>query len=65
MLLPKCSFRVWRQPSRRVDDGPEVRGVTFLELFYALIYVVLMPDSDTRSRSTSICADSPASRFSS
>ncbi len=32
-------FRDWWQPPRRAGDRPEV---TFLELFYDLVYVVLI-----------------------
>jgi low temperature requirement protein LtrA len=39
--LPR-SFRRWWQPPIRVRDREEERSVTFLELFYDLVYVVLI-----------------------
>ena len=36
------NFRKWWQPPRRASDRDEERSVTFLELFYDLVYVVLI-----------------------
>jgi low temperature requirement protein LtrA len=36
------SIRLWWQPPRRAGDRPQYRQVTFLELFYDLVYVVLI-----------------------
>lgn len=36
------NFRQWWQPPRSVQDRPEHRQVTFLELFYDLVFVVLI-----------------------
>lgn len=36
------NFRIWWQVPRNIADRPEHRTVTFLELFYDLIYVVLI-----------------------
>lgn len=36
------TFRQWWQIPRRVSDRPEERTVSFLELFYDLVYVVLI-----------------------
>jgi low temperature requirement protein LtrA len=36
------SFRRWWQPPRRASEREEERSVTFLELFYDLVYVVLI-----------------------
>lgn len=38
------SFRKWWQPPRRVSDREEERSVTFLELFYDLVYVVIVAE---------------------
>lgn len=38
------NFRQWWQPPRRVVDREEERSVTFLELFYDLVYVVLVAE---------------------
>ncbi|MEM6927010.1 MAG: low temperature requirement protein A, partial [Myxococcota bacterium] len=35
-------FRVWWRPPRRASDRDPDRKVTFLELFYDLVYVVLV-----------------------
>lgn len=36
------NFRKWWQPPRRAADRPQERSVTFLELFYDLVYVALV-----------------------
>jgi len=38
------NFRRWWQPPRNLHDRPEHRQVTFLELFYDLVYVVLIAE---------------------
>ena len=38
------NFRKWWQPPRRVSDREEERTVTFLELFYDLVYVVVIAE---------------------
>lgn len=38
------NFRQWWQPPRGIADRPEHRQVTFLELFYDLVYVVLIAE---------------------
>lgn len=38
------NFRNWWQPPRRTTDRPKERSVTFLELFYDLVYVVLVAE---------------------
>ena len=35
-------FRDWWQPPRKAGTGLEHRQVTFLELFYDLVYVVII-----------------------
>ena len=42
MTSLRRSFRRWWQPPRKVSERPEDRSVTFLELFYDLVYVVLI-----------------------
>ena len=42
MNLLKQYFRIWWQPPRSLGDQPEHRSVSFLELFYDLVYVVLI-----------------------
>jgi low temperature requirement protein LtrA len=42
MTSLKSSFRRWWQPPRRAKDRELDRSVTFLELFYDLVYVVLI-----------------------
>ncbi len=37
-------FREWWQPPRKAGEGLEHRQVTFLELFYDLVYVVLIAE---------------------
>ena len=36
------TFRQWWRPPKRVSDQDRDRSVTFLELFYDLVYVVLI-----------------------
>ncbi len=36
------NFRIWWQPPRNISDREEERSVTFLELFYDLVYVILI-----------------------
>jgi len=38
------NFRQWWQSPRNIADRPEHRQVTFLELFYDLVYVVLIAE---------------------
>jgi hypothetical protein len=38
------SFRTWWQPPRRTREREAQRQVTFLELFYDLVYVVLIAE---------------------
>ncbi len=42
MTTIRNSFRKWWQPPRRAGDRDLKRSVTFLELFYDLVYVVLV-----------------------
>jgi len=42
MTSLRQSFRRWWQPPRNLRDREEERSVTFLELFYDLVYVVLV-----------------------
>ena len=35
-------FRIWWQPARKAGDFDDDRSVSFLELFYDLVYVVLV-----------------------
>jgi len=44
MNIFKNRFRLWWQPPRRVGDRIEHRQVTFLELFYDLVYVALVAE---------------------
>jgi low temperature requirement protein LtrA len=44
MSLFTRNFRLWWQPPRKVGTGPDERQVTFLELFYDLVYVVLIAE---------------------
>ncbi|MDZ4770544.1 MAG: low temperature requirement protein A [Chloroflexota bacterium] len=38
------NFRSWWQPPRNIMDRPDHRQVTFLELFYDLVYVVIIAE---------------------
>ena len=40
----KSSFRVWWQVPRKASDRQDERAVTFLELFYDLVYVVIIAE---------------------
>jgi low temperature requirement protein LtrA len=42
MTSLRRSFRRWWQPPRKASEREEERSVTFLELFYDLVYVVLI-----------------------
>lgn len=42
MTTFRNSFRKWWQPPRKASERVEGRTVTFLELFYDLVYVVLI-----------------------
>ncbi len=42
MQLLRRNFRIWWQPPRSISDREEDRAVTFLELFYDLVYVLLI-----------------------
>jgi low temperature requirement protein LtrA len=44
MTSLRASFRTWWQPPRRLIDREAERRVTFLELFYDLVYVVLIAE---------------------
>ena len=44
MSLLLRNFRQWWQPPRNIRDRTEHRQVTFLELFYDLVYVVLIAE---------------------
>lgn len=44
MNIFKSRFRVWWQPPRRLGDRVEHRQVSFLELFYDLVYVALIAE---------------------
>lgn len=44
MNIFKSRFRVWWQPPRRLGDRVEHRQVSFLELFYDLVYVALVAE---------------------
>ena len=44
MNLIRQNFRQWWQPPRRIADREEDRSVTFLELFYDLVYVVIVAE---------------------
>jgi len=44
MNIFKHRFRLWWQPPRRAGDRIEHRQVTFLELFYDLVYVALVAE---------------------
>ena len=43
-MLNRIRFRRWWQPPRPASDRPEERRVTFLELFYDLVYVVIIAE---------------------
>jgi low temperature requirement protein LtrA len=43
-MLDRIRFRRWWQPPRPASDHPEERRVTFLELFYDLVYVVIIAE---------------------
>ena len=47
-------FRSWWQPPRRAGDRIEHRQVTFLELFYDLVYVALVASGGPGSTAASI-----------
>ena len=44
MTSLRRSFRIWWQPPRRLTDREAERQVTFLELFYDLVYAVLIAE---------------------
>lgn len=50
------NFRRWWQPPRHIADRPEHRQVSFLELFYDLVYVVLIAEL-THALSTHVDLD--------
>jgi len=43
-MLNRIRFRRWWQPPRPASDRSEERRVTFLELFYDLVYVVIIAE---------------------
>jgi low temperature requirement protein LtrA len=43
-MLERIRFRRWWQRPRPVSDRPQERRVTFLELFYDLVYVVIIAE---------------------
>ena len=44
MSLLRLNFRIWWQIPRKTSEREEERQVTFLELFYDLVYVVLIAE---------------------
>jgi len=44
MTILRRRFRDWWQPPRKASERPATRQVTFLELFYDLVYVVLIAE---------------------
>lgn len=44
MSALRRNFRSWWQPPKRIADREEERSVTFLELFYDLVYVVIVAE---------------------
>lgn len=44
MTTSSNSFRKWWRPPRKASDREEDRSVTFLELFYDLVYVVIIAE---------------------
>lgn len=44
MTLQRIRFRDWWQPPKRLIDREGARQVTFFELFYDLVYVVLIAE---------------------
>lgn len=44
MSPPRPSLRTWWKPPQRAGDRPPHRQVSFLELFYDLVYVVLVAE---------------------
>jgi low temperature requirement protein LtrA len=43
-MLERLRFRRWWRPPRPASDRPEERRITFLELFYDLVYVVIIAE---------------------
>jgi low temperature requirement protein LtrA len=43
-MLERIRFRRWWRPPRATSEHPEERRVTFLELFYDLVYVVIIAE---------------------
>jgi len=43
-VLERIRFRRWWRPPRTASQRPEERRVTFLELFYDLVYVVIIAE---------------------
>ena len=43
-MLDRIRFRRWWQPPRPASEHPEERRITFLELFYDLVYVVIIAE---------------------
>ncbi len=43
-MTERLSFRSWWHPPARFEDRPEDRRVTFLELFFDLVFVVLVSE---------------------
>ncbi|HXQ38780.1 MAG TPA: low temperature requirement protein A [Anaerolineales bacterium] len=43
-MLERVRFRRWWQPPRPAENQPEERRITFLELFYDLVYVVIIAE---------------------
>ena len=43
-MLERIRFRRWWQPPRPASNRPEERRITFLELFYDLVYVVILAE---------------------
>jgi low temperature requirement protein LtrA len=43
-MLERIRFRRWWQPPQSASNRPEERRITFLELFYDLVYVVIIAE---------------------
>lgn len=43
-MLERIRFRRWWRPPRNASDQPEERRISFLELFYDLVYVVIIAE---------------------
>jgi low temperature requirement protein LtrA len=43
-MLERICFRRWWKPPRATSDRPDERRVSYLELFYDLVYVVIIAE---------------------